>query len=100
MAKKSLVWTDNAKTEFKEILDFFNKRNGNSNYSLKLYTKTYNLLDRLIENELIGRLTTNKTSRVLVMDVYLIFYEIHDKRILIISFWDNRQSPSNRIDNL
>lgn len=30
------------------------------------------------------------------MKVYLIFYEIKDDRIEIVSFWDNRQDIENR----
>jgi toxin YoeB len=54
------------------------------------------LLETLSENELIGRLTSNKTTRVIPMKIYLIFYEINQGRIEILSFWDNRQNMESR----
>ncbi|WP_456865685.1 type II toxin-antitoxin system RelE/ParE family toxin [Galbibacter sp. BG1] len=49
----------------------------------------------LSKSEFIGRLTsnknTNKNTRVIPMKVYLIFYEIDNEIIEIVSFWDNRQ---------
>lgn len=100
MAEKSIIWSDRANLEFKEILEYYTKRNGNSEYSLKILLKTEQFLKTLKENEFIGRLTSNKTTRVMVMDVYLIFYEIHQHQIEILSFWDNRQNPKDRIKKI
>ena len=98
MAKKEIIWSKRAYSELKSILEFYNKRNGNTNYSLKLLEEIEDLLNTLSKNEYIGRLTSNKKTRVIVMKAYLIFYEINDNRIEILSFWDNRQDDINRID--
>lgn len=55
-------------------------------------------MDALSENEFMGRLSEDKRTRVIVMNVYLIFYEIIESEIHILSFWDNRQNAENRID--
>jgi len=55
------------------------------------------LLNTLSQSEFIGRLTSNKKTRVLVMKSYLIFYDINDTRVEILSFWDNRQDENRRI---
>ena len=98
MAKKEIIWSKRAYSELKSILEFYNKRNGNTNYSLKLLEEIEDLLNTLSRSEYIGRLTSNKKTRVVVMKVYLIFYEINDNRIEILSFWDNRQDDIKRID--
>jgi len=95
MARKEIIWSSRATSEFKEILEFFIQRNGNPNYSLKLLSEIQNITNILSQNEFIGRLTSNKVTRVIPMKVYLIFYEVHDTRIEIVSFWDNRQNPEN-----
>jgi len=46
------------------------------------------LLETLSTNEFIGRLTSNKITRVIPMKVYLIFYQINSNQIEILSFWD------------
>lgn len=55
-------------------------------------------MNTLSHSELIGRLTTNKKTRVVVMKSFLIFYEVNKDRIEILSFWDNRQNEKNRIN--
>ena len=36
MAKKEIIWSDLAKIEFSNVLEFYFYRNENSNYSLKI----------------------------------------------------------------
>ncbi|MCK5823637.1 MAG: type II toxin-antitoxin system RelE/ParE family toxin [Bacteroidales bacterium] len=98
MAKKSIVWSPRANSELKEILEFYNQRNGNTIYSLKLLNDTESTLETLSKNEFIGRLTSNKKTRVVVMKLYLIFYEVNGDQIEILSFWDNRQNDIKRIE--
>jgi len=96
MAKKEIIWSELAKLEFSNVLEFYVVRNENSDYSLKILDEVEDLLETLSTNEFIGRLTSNKITRVIPMKVYMIFYEINNNRIEIISFWDNRQSVKKR----
>ena len=97
MAVKKIIWSKRASEEFKEILNFFIERNGNTVYSLKLLAEVQGLIKTLSRSELIGRITSNKITRVISMDVYLIFYKINNDTIEIVSFWDNRQDPEKRL---
>ncbi|ADR21120.1 hypothetical protein MATR_12500 [Marivirga tractuosa] len=99
MAKKEIIWSKNALNELQDTLDFYNERNGNTDYSSKLLEEIESLLELLSINEMLGRKTTDKNSRVLVKKVYLIFYEIKKDKLEILSFWDNRQNPVNRLEN-
>ena len=96
MAKKEIIWSDLAKLEFSNVLEFYVFKNGSSDYSLKILEEVEDLLETLSKNEFIGRLTSNKITRVIPMKVYLIFYEINANQIEILSFWDNRQDIKNR----
>jgi toxin YoeB len=96
MADKKIVWSDLAKLELATTLKFYLLQNGNPNYSLKLLSQIEDLLVTLSKSELIGRLTSNKSTRVISMKVYSLFYEINNDRIEIVSFWDNRQNADNR----
>ena len=78
------------------MLEFYINRNGNSNYSLKILSQVEDLLETLSKADLIGRLSSNKFTRVISMKVYLIYYEINGNRIEKVSFWDNRQDIENR----
>ncbi len=94
MANKKIIWSVHASDQLKAVLDFYIVRNGNINYSLKILNEIEDLLKALSGNEFIGRLTSNKTTRVIPMKVYLIFYEIHKNQVKIVSFWDNRQDKN------
>lgn len=96
MAKKEIVWSNLAEIQFQTVLEFYYERNGNSNYSLKLLDAVEDLLETILNAELIGRLTSNKLTRVIPIKTYLIFYEVNINRIEIVSFWDNRQDLENR----
>ncbi|MBS7233919.1 type II toxin-antitoxin system RelE/ParE family toxin [Flavobacterium psychroterrae] len=96
MAKKEIIWSELAKLEFSNVLEFYVFRNENSDYSLKILEEVEDLLETLSANEFIGRLTSNKITRVIPMKVYLIFYEINADQIEILSFWDNRQNIEKR----
>jgi toxin YoeB len=97
MARKEIIWSQRAKQELIQILDYYNTRNESVAYSIKLIDEIENLLNTLSQSEFIGRLTANKRTRVVVMKEYLIFYEINRERIEILSFWDNRQDNNKRI---
>lgn len=97
MARKEIIWSRRAKNELRITLEYFNERNGNSNYSLKILNEIDDLTKTLSKSEFIGRLTSNKKTRVIPMKVYLIFYEVSNGKIEILSFWDNRQNAKNRI---
>ncbi len=96
MAEKEIVWSELAKLQLTNILDFYIQRNGNSRYSLSLLNELESLLFILSKHEQIGRITSNNITRVIPMKVYLIFYEVNGNQIEILSIWDNRQDIENR----
>jgi plasmid stabilization system protein ParE len=96
MAQKEVVWSNLAETQLQSVLEFFAERNGNSNYSLKLLNEVEDLIETISNAELIGRLTSNKFTRVIPFKSYLIFYEVNFDNIEIVSFWDNRQNLEKR----
>jgi toxin YoeB len=97
MAVKRIIWSTRASKELKQVLEFYNQRNASTKYSLKILHEVDALLKTLSGNELIGRLTSNKFTRVIPMKNYLIFYEVNHDNIGIVSFWDNRQDKNKRI---
>lgn len=100
MAYKKVIWSTHAKSELTTILEFYTERNGNPDYSLKFLKKAEDLINTLSKSEFIGRLTSNRVTRVIPIGVYLVFYEINGDQIEIVSFWDNRQDEEKRMDNI
>ena len=91
MARKQIIWSRNARFQLQSVLEFYIERNKSNVYSLKLLDQVEDLMLTLSQNEYIGRLTSNKSTRIIPMKVYLVFYEINSDTIEIVSFWDNRQ---------
>lgn len=95
MAQKKIVWSPRAKLELSEILEYFVKRNGSSTYSLKLLGEIEKLTLELGANAFLGRLTTDRKSRVIPLKEYLVFYQVNRQVIEILAFWDNRQNQND-----
>lgn len=99
MDKKKIIWSDRAEKEFLNILEFYCNRNKSNTYSENLIDKVELICSSISEFELIGVETSLKGVRNIIFDNFSIFYEIQKERIEILSFWDNRQNPTKRIDN-
>ena len=98
MAEKQVIWSTLAQDELQQILEFYIQRNGNSLFSTKLFLAIDKLVNQLPENNFLGRLSDNGFTRVIVKKEFLIFYEVYQEAILIVSVWGSRQDPLKRID--
>jgi len=95
MAKQRIIWSQWAKNDLFEILDFYYKRNGSKTYSIKLnfiFRKAIQLIGKYPK---LGVQTDIPNIRVLIENNYAIFYEIKSEVIEISSIWDCRQNPKD-----
>lgn len=86
MAVKKIIWSNLARSQFQDILEFYIHRNQSAEYSFKLIDQTEDLINTLSKSEFIGRKTSNNRTRVIPMESFLIFYEVKADSIEIISF--------------
>jgi plasmid stabilization system protein ParE len=93
MDRRKVVWTKNSEIQLHEILEFFTKRNKSGLYSSKLYKKFKAELKTVAKNPELGIKTKLEQIRGLIIDDYILFYEILDDRIIILKVWDCRQDP-------
>ena len=93
MGKRKLIWSPQSKIDLFEVMDFYRNRNGNSTYSLKLYANIKNLLERCKSYSFIGRKTDYENVRVLIADDYLVFYEVADSEIRVLTIRSAKQNP-------
>lgn len=100
MAKRKIIWSARAENELLKVLEFYINRNGNASYSAKLLERVEKSVSLLLSYPLLGHLTENRITRVIVKDKFMIFYEVGDLFIQVVSFWDTRQDAENRIDKL
>jgi len=93
MAKREVIWTKVSEIQLQEILEFFTNRNKSRQYSRKLYKKFKAELKGAAINPESGLKTKLDQIRGLIIEDYIIFYEILEDRILILKVWDCRQNP-------
>ena len=98
MAERKIIWSARAENELLKVLEFYITRNGNATYSAKLLNRIEKSVSLLLSYPSLGHLTENRITKVLVKDKFMIFYEIGDLFIEVVSFWDARQDPKKRID--
>jgi len=97
MAKRKIIWSHRAKIKLFKILDFYTERNKSVVYSKKLYKKFTHELTKLIKQPEIGIKTDFESIRGLIVDDFILFYEITDESIVIHTVWDCRQDPNELI---
>ena len=97
MAKRKIVWSDRAKKRLYGILEFYIQRNKSKTYSTKLQRLIDKEVKLLIKHPDIGLKTTEDTTRGLIIQDYIVYYETTDDKIIIHTIWDSRQNPDNKI---
>ncbi|MBA0885167.1 type II toxin-antitoxin system RelE/ParE family toxin [Flavobacterium undicola] len=93
MAKKSVVWTETAIKQRREILKYWTIRNKSTTYAEKLI----GLINERIKNPEAGKLTNHLDTREAAMGNFSIYYKNDDAKIIITAFWDNRQNPGKLV---
>ena len=97
MAKRKIVWSNRAKIRLYAILDFYIVRNKSNVYSIKLQKLISKEVNLLLKQPDLGLKTSEDTTRGLIIENYIVYYEITDDKIIIHTIWDSRQNPDNKI---
>ncbi len=88
-----IVWSPLAQQKRKEILSYWKERNSSNTYSRKLNDLFIEAGRQLSIFPKIGRNSDIEGVQVKIVRDYLLFYEVADGAILILTIWDNRQNP-------
>ena len=92
-----IVWSKRADKKFDKILEYLSEEWGN-NVTTAFVKKVYDFLEILSEFPEIGTLENrDKAIRgFVIIKQVSVFYTIRNNRIIILNFFDNRQSPSKK----
>jgi plasmid stabilization system protein ParE len=94
MAKR-IIWSQQARSERHEILHYWFIRTGNKKYSKKLASQFSETVKYIASQNYLGRQTELVDVRVTVCGVYLLFYQLNNDSVEIISIFDNRRNPQD-----
>jgi plasmid stabilization system protein ParE len=95
MAKRKIAWSHKANIKLFEILDFYEKRNKSKDFSAKLYKRFNEELALLNKQPGIGIKTDLEAIRGLIVDKFILFYEVTSDNIIVHTLWDCRQNPGD-----
>ncbi len=93
MAEK-VIWTTQAKNELFDILDYWKNRNQSILYSQKLFQLIQNQINLIILFPEIGRKTNFENVRIKNIKDYLLFYEIKNSKLYILTIKSSKQNPN------
>ncbi len=100
MAGLKLVWTETAIKQRNYIFEYWNERNGSTQYSKKLNIKIRKRVVLLKMYPNLGKKAHFGNTRVISLGHYSILYKKVNLNIIITGFWDNRQDPGKLINFL
>lgn len=90
---RKIVWSERAAFDRKEILDYWINRNKSKTFSKKLNKQIKNAILLISEFPDLGIPTDMPNIRLRIVNVYLLFYEIKEDSIWILTIWDGRRNP-------
>lgn len=97
MAQRKIVWSNKARIKLFKILDFYNERNQSRVYSEKLFHKFSRQLKLLVKDSDLGIKTDIENVKGLIVDEFILFYEITKESIIVHTVWDCRQNPDDLV---
>lgn len=93
MAERRVIWSLNAQSDRKEILQYWKERNKSTTYSKKLRKLFSKAIRQIQQRPGIGSPTQMEGVRVKVIRDYLIVYESLEDQLHLLAIWDSRRNP-------
>lgn len=90
---EKVIWSSKARRELIDILEYWNNRNKSSTYSIKLNTLVEEQLQLMLKFPQIGRKTDITNVYVKVIKDYLLYYEVIEESLYVLTIRDGRRNP-------
>ena len=89
-----VIWATRAEDDYYETLIYWTKRNKSNSFSNKLIAEVDKKLKVILQNPKSGLATNIQgTHKINFLKYFSIYYQVSEKYIEIVSFWDNRRNP-------
>lgn len=100
MVKRTVVWTETATRQRREILNYWVKRNKTTTYAEKLIRLTAKQIKVILSNPALFKKADFADTHISVMGYFSIYYKTTKDLLIITAFWDNRQDPKKLLELL
>ncbi len=91
--RKSIVWGEIAKNQFKRINQYYFDNIGNTEFCRKLIKEVDHTLLLVAENNFLGKSIPKTKFRSIIVYSYAIIYEVKENHIYFALFWDTHRDP-------
>ncbi len=98
MVKRTVVWTETASRQRREILRYWTKHNGSTSFAEKLIKLTAVRIQVILKLPESFKPTTYPDTRESAMGHFSIYYKLTKDKLIITAFWDNRQDPKRLLE--
>ncbi len=100
MAKRTVVWTETAVRQRRDILRYWAQRNGTTTYAEKLIKLITEQIKIIESNPKLFKKAGFPDTYVSALGHFSIFYKFNKELLIITAFWDNRQDPKKLLEVL
>ena len=90
---RQIVWTLKAQEDRIKIFTYWNDHNKSTTYSKKLDRLFKESLKLICRRPFVGKKTDKNNVRAKIVRDYMIFYEITDNHIVVLTIWGCSQDP-------
>lgn len=90
---QQIIWTKKAKKELVNVLQYWMSRNKSNTFSIKLNLLIENQLNTIAEHPEICRATDIQNVHVKVIYKYLIYYEVVNDSIFVLTIRHGSRNP-------
>ena len=98
MVKRTVVWTDTAARQRREVLKYWIKHNRSTLYAEKLIKLTADQIQIILTHPESFKLSTYPGTRESALGHFSIYYKLTKDKLIITAFWDNRQDPKRLLE--
>jgi plasmid stabilization system protein ParE len=93
VVERTVVWTETAAKQRREILKYWTLRNASTVYAEKLIAISEARIKAILKHPEGFPKTIYPDTRVSALGHFSILYKLTDDYLIITAFWDNRQDP-------
>lgn len=90
---KEVRWSVKADQDRLDIFDYWLNRNKSASYSIKLAKLFLERTEHIALYPDLGIPTNDPTIKIKIAKPYLIYYQIAEDHIKILTIWDSRRNP-------
>jgi plasmid stabilization system protein ParE len=92
---RQIIWGRLAQKDRLQILNYWENRNKSKAFIRKLNLLFKHDLNLVCNYPFIGKPTNKPNIRIKIVKEYLLVYEIHTGKIVVLRVWDSRRNPKD-----